>query len=191
MPIPLSSPWISIKGPGQGQSPLKGSLGNGPTAFMKLKPLCSGSAYGISSGSNRRLRVWRFAALVSPTWKGNNNLIWQAVRLLEEESKQRLSFRIYLKKRIPLGAGLGGGSSDAAAILSGINDFLGRPVSAGRLTELAGDLGSDIPFFLTRTNLPGSGTGGDFRTAAGFSGLVVCSGISGVSAGYPMGLPGG
>ena len=45
-----------------------------------------------------------------PDLEGEQNLIWQAVRLLEEESKQRLSFRIYLKKRIPLGAGLGGGA---------------------------------------------------------------------------------
>ena len=45
-----------------------------------------------------------------PDLEGEQNLIWQAVRLLEEESNQRLSFRIYLKKRIPLGAGLGGGA---------------------------------------------------------------------------------
>jgi 4-diphosphocytidyl-2-C-methyl-D-erythritol kinase len=94
-----------------------------------------------------------------PDLEGEQNLIWQAVRLLEEESNQRLSFRIYLKKRIPLGAGLGGGSSDAAAVLSGINDFLGRPVSARRLTELAGDLGSDIPFFLTRQTSLARGRG--------------------------------
>jgi 4-diphosphocytidyl-2-C-methyl-D-erythritol kinase len=94
-----------------------------------------------------------------PDLEGKKNLIWQAVRLLEEEGKKRLSFRIYLKKRIPLGAGLGGGSSDAAAILSGINDFLGGPVSAGRLTELAGGLGSDIPFFLTRQTSLARGRG--------------------------------
>ncbi len=94
-----------------------------------------------------------------PDLEGKKNLIWQAVRLLEEEGKKRLSFRIYLKKRIPLGAGLGGGSSDAAAILSGINDFLGGPVSAGRLTELAGVLGSDIPFFLTRQTSLARGRG--------------------------------
>ena len=94
-----------------------------------------------------------------PDLEGEENLIWQAVRLLEEESNQRLSFRIYLKKRIPLGAGLGGGSSDAAAILSGINDFLGGPVSAERLMELAGNLGSDIPFFLTRQTSLARGRG--------------------------------
>ena len=59
-----------------------------------------------------------------PDLEGEQNLIWQAVRLLEEESKQRLSFRIYLKKRIPLGAGWGR-NSDAAAILSGDKRFPG------------------------------------------------------------------
>jgi 4-diphosphocytidyl-2-C-methyl-D-erythritol kinase len=85
--------------------------------------------------------------------------MWRAVRLLEEESQQHLSFRIYLKKRIPLGAGLGGGSSDAAAILSGINDFLGGPVSPVRLNQLAGDLGSDVPFFLARQTSLARGRG--------------------------------
>jgi 4-diphosphocytidyl-2-C-methyl-D-erythritol kinase len=103
-----------------------------------------------------------------PDLEGEQNLIWQAVRLLEEESKQRLSLRIYLKKRIPLGAGLGGGSSDAAAILSGINDFLGGPVSAGRLKELAGELGSDIPFFLTQQTSLARGRGEILEPLPGF-----------------------
>jgi 4-diphosphocytidyl-2-C-methyl-D-erythritol kinase len=94
-----------------------------------------------------------------PDLEGEQNLIWRAVRLLEKEMEQRLSFRISLIKRIPLGAGLGGGSSDAAAIFSGINDFLGRPISAGRLTELAGNLGSDIPFFLVRQTSLARGRG--------------------------------
>ena len=82
-----------------------------------------------------------------PDLEGEQNLIWRAVRRLEEEIGQPLSFRIDLKKRIPLGAGLGGGSSDAAAVFYGINDFLGGPVSAGRLTELAEDWDRIYPFF--------------------------------------------
>jgi 4-diphosphocytidyl-2-C-methyl-D-erythritol kinase len=52
-----------------------------------------------------------------PDLEGEKNLVFQAVRLLEEECRQQLSFRFHIKKNIPLGAGLGGGSSDAAAVL--------------------------------------------------------------------------
>lgn len=56
--------------------------------------------------------------------------------------------RVHIEKRIPAGAGLGGGSADAAAALWGLNELLGRPLGAGRLYRLAAAIGSDVPFFL-------------------------------------------
>ena len=56
--------------------------------------------------------------------------------------------RIELRKRLPVAAGLGGGSSDAAATLLSLNALHGEPIPPERLVELGGELGSDVPFFL-------------------------------------------
>ena len=64
-----------------------------------------------------------------------------------------------LAKRIPMGAGLGGGSSDAAAVLLALPVLAGRRLQLARLCELAGELGSDVPFFLRGRRAVGIGRG--------------------------------
>ncbi len=66
---------------------------------------------------------------------------------------------IELAKTIPAGAGLGGGSSDAAAVLKALNRYYGHPFSHDRLAAIALDLGADIPFFLTQTPAVAEGIG--------------------------------
>jgi 4-diphosphocytidyl-2-C-methyl-D-erythritol kinase len=66
---------------------------------------------------------------------------------------------IRIEKRIPLGAGLGGGSSDAAAVLAGLNRLFSLPLSPARLGELAAGLGSDVPYFLCGSAALMSGRG--------------------------------
>lgn len=80
-----------------------------------------------------------------------DNLVLRAARSFFSEIKVEPRVRIELRKRIPHGAGLGGGSSDAASTLLGLNEIQGNPLSLPRLTSLAAALGSDVPFFLYRS----------------------------------------
>lgn len=79
---------------------------------------------------------------------GDDNLVLRAARLLREQTGCERGVRIELIKRIPLQAGLGGGSSDAAATLVGLNRFWGLCLAPEQLHELAARLGSDVNFFL-------------------------------------------
>ncbi len=77
-----------------------------------------------------------------------DNLIVKAKNLLEETTGKTINATIKLKKVIPMGAGLGGGSSDAAAVLISLNDMFRLNLKYDKLLELALSLGSDVPFFL-------------------------------------------
>jgi len=79
---------------------------------------------------------------------GEDNLVMQAAHLLAEETGARCGVRISLRKRIPLGRGLGGGSADAAATLVALNALWETNLSRGNLARLGASLGSDVPFFL-------------------------------------------
>ncbi len=76
----------------------------------------------------------------------DRNLIWQAAKLLQERYEIKRGALIKLIKNIPMAAGLGGGSADAAAILIGLNLLWHLNLSLGRLQKLGEDLGSDVPF---------------------------------------------
>jgi len=77
-----------------------------------------------------------------------SNLVVKAVRGVEQTVGRRLDLGIHLTKRVPHGAGLGGGSSDAASVLLGLNEGLGLGLGRETLVGIAASLGSDIPFFL-------------------------------------------
>lgn len=82
---------------------------------------------------------------------GSGNLVVRAAELLREVTGTSLGARIELVKRIPLAAGLAGGSSDAAATLAGLNRLWNLGLSLAELQPLAARLGSDVPFFLCPT----------------------------------------
>jgi len=76
------------------------------------------------------------------------NLVTQAAALLKESTKCSLGARIELRKHIPWGVGLGGGSSDAAATLLALNELWGLGLPLSEVVRLAAKLGSDVPFFI-------------------------------------------
>lgn len=78
-----------------------------------------------------------------------SNLIWKAVDLFRRKTGLPFAIHIDLEKRIPIEAGLGGGSSNAATTLWAVNELLGRPASEDQLTQWSGEIGSDIPFFFS------------------------------------------
>lgn len=80
---------------------------------------------------------------------GRDNLVWRAADLLRRTCGSSQGVHIHLTKRIPMAAGLGGGSSDAAATLLTLNRFWNSRLSVAELVELAGRLGSDVPFFFS------------------------------------------
>jgi len=88
-----------------------------------------------------------------------SNLVLKAWRLLEADAGRPLSAALSLEKRIPHGAGLGGGSSDAAGALKLGNELFDLGLSPSRLLELAAALGSDVPLFLLGGTVLGLGRG--------------------------------
>jgi 4-diphosphocytidyl-2-C-methyl-D-erythritol kinase len=77
-----------------------------------------------------------------------SNLIIRAATLFREATGIKPKVKIKLKKEIPIGAGLGGGSSNAASTLKGLNEIYGNPLSEKELYQLAAQIGSDVPFFI-------------------------------------------
>jgi len=73
------------------------------------------------------------------------NLAWTAAQALRRATGCAKGVRIAIVKRIPAGAGLGGGSADAAAVLNGLNALWGLGLPKGRLCEIAAEVGSDVP----------------------------------------------
>jgi len=88
-----------------------------------------------------------------------DTLVRAALEALAEVAQANTSWKATIRKEIPVAAGLGGGSSDAATALSLANESLDEPLPASELHELAAGLGADVPFFLTEGPQLGEGTG--------------------------------
>jgi 4-diphosphocytidyl-2-C-methyl-D-erythritol kinase len=80
-------------------------------------------------------------------WSAERSLVSQAVDLIKETAGVKKGAVVRIEKKIPLMSGLGGDSSDAAALLQGLNEFWGLKLPEEKLTEMAAKLGSDVVFF--------------------------------------------
>lgn len=101
-----------------------------------------------------KLRISKLEKGLEIHWRGRevptgkNNLVNKAAASFFKKTGIRKGAKIRVIKNIPVSSGLGGGSSDAAATLRGLNQLWGNPLSRGEMEELALPLGADVPFFL-------------------------------------------
>jgi 4-diphosphocytidyl-2-C-methyl-D-erythritol kinase len=103
----------------------------------------------------------------------DGNLVMRAARLLQKTAGIEKGARLRLQKRIPVAAGLGGGSSDAAATLLGLNRLWGLRWPRARLQELAVELGMDVPFFLGTGRAVARGRGERLQALPGGGGYAL------------------
>jgi len=139
--------------PGDGYHPLcswmaRVSLGD----ELLLEPASGSSSFSIEWAAD--------APSPSPIdWPIDKDLMVRAHRLLEKEVGRELAVRATLRKRTPVGAGMGGGSSDAATMLMAVDRLFELNAGIPTLARLASTLGSDIPFFFGATSAVVSGVG--------------------------------
>lgn len=96
----------------------------------------------------------------------DDTIVRDALHALAREAQVESGWRVVIEKRIPVAAGLGGGSADAAAALQLANATLARPVPEGRLHGLAAEVGTDVPFFLHTGAQLATGDGTELRPVA-------------------------
>ena len=101
----------------------------------------------------------------------SRNLIYQAAAQFLAAAQIKKGVRLHLEKNIPVSAGLGGGSANAATTLMAMNELFGAPLSSDRLHTLAAALGSDVPFFLQTQPALATGRGEQIRSLKAFPAL--------------------
>ena len=109
------------------------------------------------------------------------NLAYQAAQKLKDNIATKLGCKIHINKRIPVGAGLGGGSSNAAITLTALNQLWDAKLTRKELATLAADIGSDVPFFIYGGTAFGAGRGElitPITHATDFFGVLVCPDFS-------------
>jgi 4-diphosphocytidyl-2-C-methyl-D-erythritol kinase len=103
----------------------------------------------------------RVSSDVSITKRKSDNIAYKAAKLVKDEFGVKKGVSIKITKRIPMAAGLGGGSSDAASVILGMNRLFSLNIGKERMVKLASKLGADVPFFVSgHVFAIGRGTGG-------------------------------
>ena len=95
----------------------------------------------------------------NPDLEGKDNLAYKAALLLKQKFKVKEGVRVYIEKNVPMSAGLGGGSSNAANVLVMLNKLWGLKLTEKKLISLGAEIGSDVPFFIVGTAAIVEGSG--------------------------------
>ena len=158
-------------------------LGKRPDGFHELEtvmqPVALHDELKFSRGGTRVALTCSESTL--PTDSGN--LVYRAAESFLQAAKIPEGVGIHLEKHIPMAAGLGGGSGNAALTLLGLNELFGSPLSPKELHDIAAGLGSDIPFFLQDQPALATGRGetitplGAFPALAGTAVLLIHPGF--------------
>jgi len=120
------------------------------SGFHQLETLFASLEFGDDITLERASSGVSLEADGLPMGPPDENLVYRAAKGFLQEGGVREGVRIHLGKRVPLAAGLGGGSSDAGATLLGLQLLFPGVLGEERLLQLAGTLGSDVPFFLSQ-----------------------------------------
>lgn len=121
---------------------------------MQRVNLCDDISITLTKGPGITVRCGKIGVPDGP-----GNIAWKAARILLDLEGSDLGADISITKNIPVAAGLGGGSSDAASVLMGMNELLGLGLSDQRLMEIGVTLGADVPFFIFKQTALAEGIG--------------------------------
>ena len=119
------------------------------TLFQKVS-LADTIGIQLVEPSDKKAGLIRLSAQGWPVPEDDTNLAHRAVGAFLQKTGMTWQVNIHLHKRIPPGSGMGGGSSDAAAVLRAMNQLTGSPLTFDGLLELGAGLGADVPFFLLK-----------------------------------------
>jgi 4-diphosphocytidyl-2-C-methyl-D-erythritol kinase len=136
-------------------------------------PLVLADALEVTLGGPSGIRLSVDGELARGVPADARNLAWRAAERFLEEAELALGVSIALTKYVPSPAGLGGGSSDAGAVLRALAALTGAPIPRERLAALALELGADVPFFLSPAPALVSGVGERVQPLAGLVSLPV------------------
>ena len=125
-------------------------LGKRPDGFHELETLMAPISLGDTLEIELVAKGIEFTCSDPALGDAKENLATRAAKLFIEELRLETGVRIHLEKAVPVGAGLGGGSSDAAAVLLALRELTGVKCDDVMLAEFAARLGSDVPFFIYR-----------------------------------------
>ncbi len=124
----------------------------------------------ITFNSNKKIEITSNNSSIPLT---KENLCYKAAELFSREAKVKPEWEIHIEKEIPIAAGMGGGSSDAAAVLHLLQNYYSNILSQNQLNKLALKLGADVPFFLNPIPSLGKGVGEKLEEIEIKSGLYI------------------